>query len=522
MIRPPAAPRGPDDRALVAVLPEIVGAAPSARLLFGATASTAPASSPVAGRVQPVPVVTIGGATVAAGPAPDGTWPDLMVVEGLSVRWGRDEVLAQPDPATARVTLFDTTAVWAAAADLIGRPISLWWQLPDAAAAPREYFTGRVAALDITPHTVTRPDGTKVRGALVALSCTSLLADLGNRQPTGTSWLEETLGARRVRLQSEAAGVVQSVTCRDEWTPAPLATVKVDDADVLSLLQLLYNTCGADRMVYDPATRALDFIRRRHFTGDRGLAHLFWNPDLRTGVFIQALAISQDDGEISAPLFIDAHAVEYAQGIGKDMGSRLTRAAVGFFDGAAAYEARTITEPIPGADEALVGERTATMPTHHSDVDWATTTAVELASFAANEGSGWRLEPLRWDTARTGGFETLDQAELLLSGVERFSMYFLQGSWLPSLGIRPVFGVIGGTIEYRRGGWAVEWHNAPVATDAAQPPELTWDHVDAGDPYTVVWDEDDNPFGMHASVTWEDLQYVALGLGVTDLPTDGA
>jgi hypothetical protein len=57
-----------------------------------------------------------------------------------------------------------------------------------------------------------------------------------------------------------------------------------------------------------------------------------------------------------------------------------------------------------------------------------------------------------------------------------------------------------------------------VTTTLAQHP-LAWDEVDDGTAgNTLRWYDDDQPDGMHESVTYEDLGHVGLGLGATTVP----
>jgi hypothetical protein len=65
----------------------------------------------------PTPVVRLSStdlASTAAGAGP-------LVLTGLSVDWGRSEPFDQPDPATARLSLFDATGTWATTTGRDGR-----------------------------------------------------------------------------------------------------------------------------------------------------------------------------------------------------------------------------------------------------------------------------------------------------------------------------------------------------------------------------------------------------------------
>lgn len=465
--------------------------------------------SAVTGSVRPVPVLAIGGVDVASGPAADGTL-SLMALSGASVKWGRDKTLTQPSPATAQLSLFDPTGVWAATADLVGRAVTLRWTWT---STTRTYFRGRITSVDLQRQRITRPDGTVVHGTLVQLTASGVLTDLGNRRPPVEAWPAETMAARRTRVAALTAGPVSSIATRPAFDAAPVAAVPdASKVTALDLLRDLFDSTGADRMTVDPDTQAVGYVPRRAYTGTDLAGRLVRDSAARLGAFV---ALTAAGGR-----YVDARAVLYKGGVSRDMSSRLTRATVTWSN---AGQAATITRAIPGADEAVVGVREVTLSTILADATAAGTAADELAAFAAGEASGWTLDPMTWETARTGGFETVAQALVLLGGAELTGVYWLQGSFLPQLGIRPVFGIMGGTITYRDAGWVVTWQNAPVSLTGGPAYELTWDHVDDGSPgSTLVWDDVDRADGLHPSVTYEDMQYVAFGLGVTTIPTDGA
>jgi len=96
---------------------------------------------------------------------------------------------------------------------------------------------------------------------------------------------------------------------------------------------------------------------------------------------------------------------------------------------------------------------------------------------------------------------------------------FLQKSWLPQLGLRPVFGVMGGTIRYARGGWDVEFQPAPITTTVPQH-SLTWKDLQTADPLLrLKWRRGvTSSDGVDPTVTYADLRYVGMGLDGITLP----
>jgi hypothetical protein len=128
------------------------------------------------------------------------------------------------------------------------------------------------------------------------------------------------------------------------------------------------------------------------------------------------------------------------------------------------------------------------------------------------EGGAWRLEPLLWSTRKTGGFENVDQAMILLRGGETDDYVFFQRSWLPAFGQRPVYGVMGGVIGYADGGWELELNLSPVITRAPQH-RISWEEMDAGAANLQVRMYDTpQPTGFHPTLTVDDLEFVTWGL----------
>lgn len=456
--------------------------------------------------VSPTPACSLGGQLVAAGRNPDDdAWPAApMVLDGVTVKWGRTKALQQPTPATATVDLFDPTGTWAAGLDLIGVPLVLSWT---GQGVTRTYFTGRVGSVEVIPH-VAVLDNVRTEGALVTLTGTSLLADLGNRLPTEVSWPAETLAARRARIAALAAGPVASISTRPVWDTAPLAATDPSKTSALDLVKTLFDACGADRYTYDPHTRAVTYLSRRTFPDPAAVAYLT-RDDTRPGAYITA------PGGM-----VDGHNVTYKGAAVKDLGSRLTRVVLTYTT--TGSSTAQITVPLAGIDEATLGVRAVSVTTLHTDTATATAAATDLAALAAGEATGWALESMQWKPG-PAGFDTLDQAVTLIGGAETAAVYFLARTWLPSLGIRPVFGVMGGQITYTAGAWSVQWLNAPVAVTGPQPYLVTFDHIDDATPgNTLVWDDEPGPDTLHDSVTYDDLGFVSYGLGVTTIPTDGA
>jgi hypothetical protein len=501
--------------------------------LFGAAlfGAAAPAG------IHPTPVVAIGGVDVASAPDSSLTYP--MVVDGLRVAWGRSEALAQPDPASASLRVFDPTSKWPIGRELIGQLVTMRWVATkpgDPAPTSQVFFVGRITSVKLTRKTVRRSDGVRVPGLLVALSAASLLTDLANITPA-VAWPEETLGDRATRIAAAASNVVTSVVVQGYWkTPHVQPFAAADQVSLLEHLLSLYQSSGPSRFSYLPNTQTAQHIGRRDFPTSAAWANLTWNVAGEgtardgKGAYAISLASGGVDGGLSAvPLYVDGDMIEYAESaaLTKDVASRITRVEVAHKDGGASYadvvETQLVSAIDPAVNETTMGVRTARLDSTLVWNAYAATSASDLGYMVAREAAGWRADPItiRTGLSDAGGFETWSQMVHCLTGAEAASTVFLQRSWFAQLGIRPVFGFIGGVIAYVGGEWRCEYQLLPVSTLPALQHAISWSEIDnCSTTYELQWWDDDNPRGLHESLTYEDVAFVGRGLGVTVAPAD--
>lgn len=483
------------------------------------------------------PVVLLNGQPVATGWA--GQLP--LVLDGLSVTWGREAILEQAQLAVGRLQLFDPTRTWATDVDRRGQLVQLRYAgspAPDGTAVGGTFFRGRVGApLTLTRKRVTAPDGSRVDGVVVEVPLQSILADLGNVTPRD-AWPVETLNARLARIVAgaRAVGVLTGgAVVRDYWGAVNVdAVAAADQVPLLEHLLAVYASAGSDTMAYRPGPDDVVPVTDRTAESYRTLGRLFWDGNdpnrarAGQGVYVRTWTVpTTAPQEAATALYLDAALLEYDPSAGLTTPSRITRVALTHPNGeVAGYPDRTVEvrvksseEPAaPFLDEGSLGARTARVESLLATPSYADVAANDLALMVRREGSRWLLDPVRYRSRRAGGFPTLDLARTLLAGYETNAAIFLQRSWLPTVGVRPVVGVMGGVIAYADGGWDLELQLAPVATALTQH-AVTFEELDDGSAtYEIQWWDDDHPKGMHASLTFEDLDYVGSGLNVTTQP----
>jgi hypothetical protein len=494
---------------------------PEAAGLFGATLS--------GGTYNPIPVASIGGLDIPGGPG--ALAAGQIVLDGLAITWGRSAVLEQPEPATGLLRIFDTTKRWAIDNDLRGQKVTVRFTgtVQGGGTKTGVYFAGRVGGSPkVSPlelvHPVTRQP---IRGSLVELPLQSLLVDLANRVPI-VDWPSETMAARTARIQAEAvaAGVIDGMGIRSFWGP-PLvpAVAAADQVSILEHIKNLYSSCGGDRYSYFPGLRSIAAVPRKDYPSQRGLAQLWWDPvgsvdaaRAGQGAYIRNLGVAPVGGATASPDFIDGAAVEYEPADGIARPPRVTRVQVQHKDSGTSWSTRTIEMRVTGTDETVSGIRTARVDSLVSWNNYADVALSDLEFMVRREGSAWVPGPVTLHTGPAGGFESSTQVNGILYGAETDDIKFLARSWFADYGIRPIFGVMGSTITYRKNEWSVEMNLAPITSTQPQHP-ITFEEIDDGSAaYELQWWDDDHPHGLHESVTFEDMGFVSSGLAVGTIP----
>lgn len=282
-----------------------------------------------------------------------------------------------------------------------------------------------------------------------------------------------------------------------------------DQVPYLEHLFQLYESTGADRMTYNPHENTVTNVIRRDPFSSRGLAKLWWDGNT-------AGAARSSQGVYARAAFgLDSAAFEYDPSDGITQPEKMTRVELAHPSTDPAFpNGRLVTRNVTGVNELRDGVRTVRLDSQLTWNSYADVAASDLEDMAQKEAAAWRLEPVTYHAGRVGGFESDEHARLILQGTESAAEHvFLQRSWLPSFGLRPIVGFMGGTIAYRDGGWQASLVPAPITTTLPQH-AITWEEIDDGTTtYEVQWHDGDHARGMHESLTFEDLGYVARGLG---------
>lgn len=459
--------------------------------------------------VTAVPIVTIAGEAIPAGKV-GGVQPAVVAVGSLKVTWGRKTLLTHPTPATASVTVLDTTptGTYARRTDLKGKVVLISWSTGTSSGTS---FRGRVTDVEAVPRAGRR-------GFLVTITASSKEVDAANwTAPEGTTWPAETALARLNRIKAlmpstlfaggielpnrAAVGLVDVVDPTLDFDGYPVGAGDVGGRDCLSLLRVLWQSLAPVPLVYDPAADSLSFIRSR----------IRQNYQPAGGSIVGRLVLI--DGKwrttpiTSLGTSIDAALVPLAGPLAQPLESMLTRVHVKWWNPATQKEAEggAFIGGAPAETEA--GRRALSVESIIANIDLATQLVAQWVALAAQVGEPNLTDPITYRSSKVGGFLDDTAAAILLAGRERPAEVFIGGSWVTRLGKRPLFGIIGGSIGYKAGEWELQLQPAPVRVDNPTAKPVTA-NSSANSAAIKLRD-------IHDSVTVGDLEYVHIGAGYT-------
>lgn len=404
---------------------------------------------------------------------------DVTFIDAFTITWGRANVLGQPTPATATVRLLDLSAgaTLARRRDLIGLELDLgYYAVRLDVYGPTYSFVGR-----ITDVTVTRR---AAGGFYVELAASSREVEAANyRFPAGTSWPAETFAARLARITaplpptlfrtSQRGGPAVLPTSTDwglagspDFTLYAVGPATPGNSDVLTLLRELFSSTSPLPMTFDPGLNAMVSPARRSYLYNNALG----------ATATANLAPSAARGGLYVPsalngFELDAHDVDTLGEVDQPIDSRITRVEVSYLDSTNGYASATATATTADAAlEGTIGRRTLSVSSIHATPANAQQLAAMYADIAGSEARKPRLGPLSYRTRISGGFVSTAQRDALLNGSEGTAAFFLGRSFLPALGVRPIIGIVGGSIAYGDGDWTLRLNPAPVNVDSLWAP----------------------------------------------------
>jgi len=387
---------------------------------------------------------------------PDGSDPfdpaEPFAVSGLTVHWGRDNTVDQPQPATCTFTVtdppggqerFDSTV-------LLGSAVVVW----AAVAGTRVVvFGGRVT--DLTA----RWDDAAGAGSCDVVAA-DLLADLANRFVGAEPWAAQTLLARAQRILTAVGVSTAGLTVATRPAALTVSRMDVDRQAAAGLLLELAVTAGAVLWsAYDPALGAPYLFyedpagRASLFSLEQDPVSLLWAPATAAGGAGTGLSACN---VLRAP-------VTWARAV-TDL---VTRVTVRWLDQTTSpgTTERSVAV-LDTAAEATYGARGLSVGTILTTSADASTLASGL--LAAHQPSpSWRTAGLAWDLADTddpADPETIDLATRLLDNKARLGLPIALTDlpyWTPTAAAVSLY-VEGGDYRFDRGRWVLALTAAPA------------------------------------------------------------
>jgi hypothetical protein len=335
---------------------------------------------------------------------PNQVAADPYVLEGVTVTWGRENTIDQPDPATATFTIMDPPGgtIHFDATVQLGSTVVIWAQLGTARTV---VFGGR-----ITDLTASFDDD--AGAGICEVVAADLLSDLANRFVGSEPWAMEAMSARASRILTAVGVSTAGLTVATKPGAAQVSRMDVDRQPAAQLLlDLAVSTGCVLWAAYDPAKAGPYLLyedpgaRASLFALIENTTTLKWAPGASAtgGTPLSACNVLQDP-------------TEWVRAV-TDL---VTRVAVRWLDQSTSPDPteRTV-EFVATADEKTYGARgvsTSTILTTSAD---ATSLATGLQA-AHKPSPAWRTSGMTWDLSATEATQAdQDLAFALLGNVTR-------------------------------------------------------------------------------------------------------
>lgn len=471
-------------------------------------------------RFNPKPIVRIAGSTVADCVDPESSAP--VVIDDISIPWGRDNYLDMPEPATMTVRLLDRAGTWVDPANRhpVGTRIELL--ADDGDGDQWHVFRGRIASVGLTAG----PTDPRTRAPsrwIVEITATDLTAVLGNITfPEGTVWPAESAISRANRLRDAGLDTdIEAVYFAPDAVDWQMNETDVSDQSLLELIGQFYRSLGTT-WAYNPQDNTLrDMLRLR----SGGMRTMLSNWTSRHRLYAGNTRYLGADGE-SDPATIDY------QGIG--------------LEGCRAIAESDTVDLAPNLDINRLecqwrdygsGNTGTEVMSYYDLPDREPWDAVRVFQWDSWLSDGLQIDPVlsewAWRIMWEGNLPrhpeiTLDAREMftstaetrvLLRAGETPSAIYLMGSKftevcrhgsLPDKTVPPpTYSAIGGEITYRDG-WLVTLRLQTWWTDNEDAGTVSWSDIEpigtewgfGGQPPDVV------PNRFNDSITWQDMAAV--------------
>lgn len=199
--------------------------------------------------IHPTPSVTFAGITVQSSPAGTTDW-GAVVLDDLTVRYGRDSAVAQPAPGSVSIRFIVAEGKLEFTQTPMNRPVTINLTY---GATTRVLFRGKVRAARVEFYKRRESDGLR----LFYFDCEAVdpLADLASQNQYTRDRPEESATARLADIASKVPHLIAGIGGGGGY-PQNLAPARMDGS-ILDNITGVYATTG-EAIWYDPQTNRVE------------------------------------------------------------------------------------------------------------------------------------------------------------------------------------------------------------------------------------------------------------------------
>lgn len=393
---------------------------------------------------------------------------DPAAMSGLTLTWGRDSTIDQPEPASLTFTILDGPGgVRFDETIALGSKVVVWSVVGGRRVV---VFGGRVTDLESSYDDAADAGRCSVVAA-------DLLADLANRDVGDEPWPAESLLVRARRIAAAAGVPAANLTADTRPAALTVSRVDVDRQQAATLLTDLATT----------GTAALWVV-----AGTDGVARLrFEDPTARPGLWVLGLGadglwrpmLSAGAGRALDSCVIDRDPVRWKRAL-SDL---ITRVTVRWLDQTTTPDTTERTLSVIDSDvESIYGARGISIGTILT-TEAAASSAANLLLATHQDTNAWRAAGLAWDLADTvdPGAGTAALAADLLDNSTRYGLPVTitpMPEWVPA-GAEAGLYVDGGTYTFSGGRWTL---SLATTSAVAGGQSLTYEATPAAVTYAAM------------------------------------
>lgn len=471
-------------------------------------------------RFNPEPVVAVGEWPLSkeimfqGKPAVSATARTL--VNTLRITWGRDDILAQPDPITVEFDVFDPEGYWPrriGKRESIGHGVTVSWNMPpdtshaDAPNGVFQIFAGFTTHMRARPHRAWTTEGYR-DGWIVTITAADRTSTLANVAYSFVDLPADTMLNRAIRLRNDAAGSgIRQFYFDATYADAGVAPTRLEDTTARDFAGQFYTSTG-DQFAYNPNRNVVNRVPD-HASTLAAVLYLDDNKTAHVGTWAMKDLSGQESEHDKAQYGtgpLDGCEISSVIEASTEQSTELNRIVVKWKNRPANYQTINTWANKPNTNPP---HRTISFSSWMDDGLNIDPMVNKVGYRTWDDRAGPHHPPVRYETAYTGGFINVGLAMHLTLPFESVSQAYLSGSpWFAALGIPPVVSFIGGTIEYAGGDWKIETNLARVRSfeEISTKTDKPWKDV----AQVLRWKGDAPVWDLSEGVSWFDFKWITV------------